>query len=178
MGLMIGEVSVSVSAPGIVLRDVVAADLDVFFQHRTDPIANHMAAFTAKDPFDKDAFVTHWERLLANELIIKKSVLLNDVLIGNVLKFERFALPEVSYWIAREHWGKGIATIALTQLISGIKLRPLYARAATDNVASFRVLQKCGFEIYGYETVYANARGTEIEEVILRLGSGSSMNNP
>lgn len=175
---MTGEESVSISLPGIVLRDVVTADLDVFFQHRTDPIANFMAAFTAKDPSDKDAFVAHWERLLSNDLIIKKSVLLEDEVIGNVLKFERFAIPEVSYWIAREHWGKGIATIALTQLIAGIKLRPLYARAATDNAGSLRVLQKCGFEIYGYETSYANARGAEIEEVILRLGSGSSMNNP
>lgn len=175
---MTGKESVFVSLPGIVLRDVVTADLDVFFQHRTDPIANFMAAFTAKDPFDKDAFVAHWQRLLSNDLVVKKSIILDDEVIGNVLKFERFAIPEVSYWIAREYWGKGIATIALTRLIDGIKLRPLYARAASDNAGSLRVLQKCGFEIYGYESFYANARGAEIEEVILRLGSGSSMNNP
>lgn len=164
--------------PGMLLRDVLQEDLEIFFQHRTDPVANFMAAFTAKDPFDKDAFLAHWERLLGNNTIIKKSILLNGELVGNALKFERFAIPEVSYWIAREHWGKGIATRALTELIAGIDVRPLYARAAIDNAGSLRVLQKCGFETYGYETFYANARGVEIEEVILRLGSGSSMYNP
>lgn len=50
-----------------------------------------------------------------------------------------------------------------------MKGRPLYARAAKDNVASIRVLEKCGFRISGYERAFANARGEEIEEAILEL---------
>lgn len=153
----------------IELRDVVREDFDVFHEHRTDMIANHMAAFTAKDPFDKAAFLEHWERLLANENIVKKSILYNGELIGNVLKFERFAVPEVSYWIARDYWGRGIATEALTRLLKIVHVRPIYARAAADNAASLRVLEKCGFFHYALETVYANARGCKIEEIILRL---------
>jgi L-amino acid N-acyltransferase YncA len=41
--------------------------------------------------------------------------------------------------------------------------------AAKDNVASLRVLEKCGFTVVGYEKGFANARGEEIEEVILEL---------
>ena len=33
------------------LRDVVEADLPVFFDFQLDPGANNMAAFTARDPF-------------------------------------------------------------------------------------------------------------------------------
>ena len=47
---------------------------------------------------------------------------------------------------------------------------PLYARAASDNLGSLRVLQKAGFTIIGTEISYAVARDAEIEETILRLG--------
>src|SRR4029453_19193159 len=74
-----------------------------------------------------------------------------------------------TYWIGREFWGRGIATQALAVLLSAVKTRPLYARAAKDNIASLRVLEKCGFTITGYERGFANARGEEIEEVVLEL---------
>jgi len=48
-----------IPTPGIsniALRDVMMSDLPIFFDQQLDPDANHMAAFTAKDPSDKDAF--------------------------------------------------------------------------------------------------------------------------
>lgn len=42
-------------------------------------------------------------------------------------------------------------------------------RSAPGNAASIRVLQKAGFRATGTEISYANARGAEIEETILRL---------
>jgi RimJ/RimL family protein N-acetyltransferase len=64
----------------------------------------------------------------------------------------------------------GIATgAALTLFLQEQQIRPLHARAASDNAASIRVLQKAGFRITGTEISYANARGAEIEETILRL---------
>ena len=76
---------------------------------------------------------------------------------------------EVTYWIGREFWGKGIATKALAVFLSSVKPRPLYARTAKDNIASLRVLEKCGFTIAGYERGFANARGEEVDEVVLEL---------
>jgi L-amino acid N-acyltransferase YncA len=46
--------------------------------------------------------------------------------------------------------------------------RPLHARAASDNLASLRVLQKSGFKIIGTEISFASGRKSEIEETILR----------
>jgi hypothetical protein len=51
-----------------------------------------------------------------------------------------------------------------------VVVRPLYARAASDNVGSLRVLRKAGCTIIGTEVSYASARRTEIEESLLRLG--------
>jgi RimJ/RimL family protein N-acetyltransferase len=46
--------------------------------------------------------------------------------------------------------------------------RPLYARAASDNAGSLRVLKKAGFQAVETECSFAPARKTEIEETILR----------
>jgi hypothetical protein len=36
--------------PKVHLREVAESDLPIFFEHQRDPLAVHMAAFTAKDP--------------------------------------------------------------------------------------------------------------------------------
>jgi len=71
--------------------------------------------------------------------------------------------------IDRSWWGQGIASRALALFLDTVPVRPLYARAASDNVGSLRVLQKAGFVAIGTEISYANARDVEIEETILRL---------
>ncbi len=54
-------------------------------------------------------------------------------------------------------------------LLAEVVERPLHARAAKDNLASIRVLEKCGFVISGYDHGFADARGEEIEEVVMIL---------
>lgn len=151
------------------LRGVVEGDLSTFFEHQLDPVAIHMAAFTAANPADRDAFTAHWARILADESVIKRTVLIGGQVAGHVVSFERSGDREVSYWIGREFWGQGLATEALTSFLGEISTRPLYARAARDNLASIRVLEKCGFKVIAFETAHANARGREIEEAILKL---------
>ncbi|HKB46638.1 MAG TPA: GNAT family protein [Ktedonobacterales bacterium] len=55
-----------------------------------------------------------------------------------------------------------------------VTLRPLFARAAKDNAASLRVLEKCGFTIVGEGKGFANARGAEVEEFVLRLSASDT----
>ena len=155
----------------VLLRDVTEADLPIFFEQQRDPAANQMAAFTAKDPADREAFMAKWARILGDDTV-KKAVLVNGQVAGSV---SAFVAPwsgqlEVTYWLGREYWGRGIATKALTEFLGHLKTRPVYARAAKDNLASIRVLAKCGFTISGHDKGFANARGEELEEVVLRLG--------
>jgi RimJ/RimL family protein N-acetyltransferase len=44
-------------------------------------------------------------------------------------------------------WGRGVATEALSAFLGLEPVRPLYAGVAKHNVASIRVLQKCGFKL-------------------------------
>ena len=156
----------------IELGDVAESDLPLFFGFQLDPEANQMAAFTAKDPTDKAAFHDHWKRIRSDNTITNQTVLSEGKVVGHVASYtdQETGKPEVTYWIGREHWGKGIATEALLRFLGMVKTRPIYARAAKDNFASLRVLQKCGFEIVSEGRGFANARGKEIEELVPGLG--------
>jgi RimJ/RimL family protein N-acetyltransferase len=138
------------------LRDVKEDDLPVFFEHQLDPDATRMAAFP---PRDRNAFMAHWTRIMADETVIKKAILFDGDVAGNVVSFVRSGEREVGYWIGKNYWGRGVATQALSEFLDHIETRPLYGHVARHNVASIRVLEKCGFRISGEEQ----------EDVILKL---------
>jgi RimJ/RimL family protein N-acetyltransferase len=151
------------------LRDVAESDLPIIFEHQKDPEASRMAAFVSRDPSDRDAFLTHWRRILSDPSVIKKSILWNGQVVGTVGIFAWDGKPQVTYWIGKEFWGKGIATQALTELLRLVNNRPLYASTAKDNVASIRVLQKCGFAMRGSTRAFARIRDKEVDEVFFEL---------
>ncbi|MCA9752253.1 MAG: GNAT family N-acetyltransferase, partial [Gemmatimonadetes bacterium] len=76
---------------------------------------------------------------------------------------------ELTYWIAREFWGRGIATAAVSAFLHVDRGRPFGARVAEGNAGSERVLEKCGFRRVGTDRGFANARGEDIGETIFRL---------
>lgn len=152
------------------LRDVVADDLPVFFQQQLDPDANHMAAFTAKDPADYAAFLAHWRRILSDPTVLMKTIVVDNQIAGSVSSYEEGGVAEITYWLGKAYWGQGIATHALTEFLAKVHtLRPLRARVAKDNLASLRVLEKCGFTIVGEDKGFAYARNAETEEYLLNL---------
>jgi RimJ/RimL family protein N-acetyltransferase len=153
----------------LILRDVTEDDLLRFFEHQLDADANWMAAFTAKDPTDRAAFDAHWRKILADTRIILKTILYEGEVAGYVVVHAWFGEPEVGYWLDRAFWGKGVATAALSTFLGQVAARPLYARVAKDNVASRRVLEKCGFTVIGEDKGFSYARGAEVEELILIL---------
>ena len=158
----------------ILLREVTEDDLVIFFKQQQDPAANWMATFTAKDPTDWAAFAAKWAKILGDGTGTAKTIVCGGLVAGNVLSFIApwSGQREVSYWVGRDHWGRGVATKALAAFVEGQAARPLYARAAWDNIASIRVLEKCGFILIGRDRGLANARGAEIEEVVLELRAG------
>ena len=153
----------------ILLRDVIAGDLPIFFEQQLDPLADQMAAFPARD---REAFMAHWARILAVESNILKTILFDGQVAGNIVSWEQpseGSKREDGYWLGREFWGKGIATRALTLFLEQVTARPLYAHVARHNLASIRVLEKCGFTIAGEDKWSSSAPGQEVEGVILVL---------
>jgi len=153
----------------VTLREITPEDFTTIFEFERDQLANQMAAFTAKDPNDRAAFDAHKMKILNNPECIALAVEADGVLVGTVGKFDLGDQPNITYWIGREFWGRGYATSALKELLHMCPERPIYGRAAFDNIASQKVLEKCGFVKIETDMFYANARQAEIEEVIFKL---------
>jgi hypothetical protein len=89
---------------------------------------------------------------------------------GSIASFLMEGDTEITYWIDRAWWSRGVAGRALTRFLAEVTVkRPLFARAASDNAGSLAVLRKAGFREVGRETGFANGRQAEIEETVLTL---------
>jgi RimJ/RimL family protein N-acetyltransferase len=138
------------------LRPVREGDLEAFYEDQRDPVADRMAGLPARD---HDAFMVHWKRLMADGTVMLRTILHEGEVAGNIVSFTHGDTREVGYWIRRDRWGKGIATEALRLFLRVDSARPLHAGVVRHNLASIRVLEKCGFR-----------RAREVgEEVILKL---------
>lgn len=147
------------------LRDVEATDLPVFFEHQRDPVATEMAAFPSRD---RDRFMEHWKKILAEPKNMVRTILYDGEVAGNVVSFPGSGMTLIGYWIGREYWGRGIATRALRQFLRVVTERPLFAFVARHNVGSIRVLEKSGFTLVADEYRESENEGP-VEEFLFRL---------
>ena len=155
----------------IQLQPTVVADLERFFIFQLDKEAIHLAAFTPKDPTDKEAYLTKYTKLLSEPTVHMRTILVDNSIVGSISKFELEGDAEITYWIDRDFWGKGIGTAALKNFLTLENTRPIFGRVAFDNFGSQRVLEKSGFVRIGRDKGFANARQAEIEEFIYKLTS-------
>lgn len=146
----------------VLLRDVRDDDLAIFFEHQKDPDADRMANFDARD---RDAFMAHWAKILRDATVVVRTVEFEGGVVGNIVSWAHDEERDVGYWIGSEHWGKGIATGALSAFLAEMDTRPLYAHVAAHNVGSIRVLEKCGFE----RTSKPSADADGVEELLFKL---------
>lgn len=153
----------------LILRELRDEDLPVLFEQWADPVAAHMAAFTSPDHMERDAFERRWARLRADYTVLNRVIVVDDDVAGSIGSWGDAGEREVTYWVGRSYWGKGIATEALGAFLAVERSRPLRARVASDNVGSRRVLEKCGFRVIATDRGFAEARSAEIEELVLRL---------
>ena len=155
--------------PQLALRPVEAGDFDAIFEYMRDPESVRMAAFTAEDPNDRSAFDAHMAKIMSSSENRVLAIIRDSRLVGTIGSYPSEGATEVTYWIDRTCWGQGIASQALSLLLEEIPVRPIRARAASDNAGSLRVLQKAGFRPIGTERGFARGRAAEIEETILEL---------
>ena len=162
----------------ITLTKTEIGDLNTLFQFQLDKEANYLAAFTAKDSNDKTAYIEKYAKFLKDPTKNTQTIKVNDTIVGSIAKFVIEKDAEITYWIDRKFWGKGIATAALKYFLKIEQTRPIIARTAFDNYASQKVLEKCGFVKIGKDKGFANARQTEIEEYIYELSDLNSNIRP
>jgi RimJ/RimL family protein N-acetyltransferase len=147
-------------------RPVQPGDLPRIYDLQLDPESNRMAVTI---PRTREAFDSHWAKLLDDPGITSRAVLVDGASVGYISCFPMDGQDHVGYWIDRAYWGLGIASRALHLLLREVADRPLVATAATSNGASVRVLQKCGFVVERVRLSPASDRYPECEEAVLVL---------
>lgn len=158
-----------INADDILLRPAQIKDLENFFVFQLDKEANYLAAFTAKDPTDKTAYVDKYTKFFNDPTIHTCAILVNNVIAGSIARFEMHGDAEITYWLDKKFWGNGVATIALKKFLTLENIRPIFGRVAFDNIGSQKVLEKAGFIKTGTDKGFANARQAETEEFIYKL---------
>lgn len=128
----------------VALRAVGSGDVAVFFEQQLDLDAVRMAAVRSRDRATHDA---HWDAILRDAEVVCRTVLVDGRVAGHVVSWNKDGRRAVGYWLGRRDWGRGVATSALRQFLGQLTSRPLFAYVAAHNVASQRVLEKCGFTV-------------------------------
>ena len=122
------------------LRPVVREDLEALYAMQSDPASNEMAG---TKPRTREVFFSVWKLHFANPDINGCVIELEDGggrrVVGSIACFQAVegdAGPRdcVGYWIAREWWGRGVASRALALFLERETRRPLHATAARSNV--------------------------------------------
>ena len=153
----------------ITLTKTLEDDLETLFQFQLDKEANYLAAFMPENSADKAAYMEKYARFLNDPSITMRTIKVNNEIAGSVAKFVIENDAEITYWIDRKFWGRGVATDALQNFLKIELVRPIRGRVAYDNYGSQKVLENCGFVKIGTDKGFANARQMEIEEFIYQL---------
>jgi [ribosomal protein S5]-alanine N-acetyltransferase len=133
-------------------RDAAA----VFARYAGDPgVTRYLSFATHRSVDDARAFISfsdaEWARWPAGPFLIEART--DGMLLGGTgLLFETPQRAMTGYVFAKDAWGHGYATEALTaivQLAARLGVRRLFAHCHTDHHPSAHVLEKCGFEREG-----------------------------
>lgn len=85
----------------------------------------------------------------------------------------------IGYWLAEEHWGKGIMTdavnAAIARFFSVMMGETLFSSVMADNPASLRIQGKLGFDVTGVEDAYSESRAASARLITTELTFGGYM---
>jgi RimJ/RimL family protein N-acetyltransferase len=124
----------------------------MFARYASDPEVTRFLGWPRhRTVVDTEAFVrfadVEWSHGAAGPLLIWSRET-GELLGSTGLSFESPRTASTGYVLARDAWGRGLATEALQAMVTlarRLDAATLYALCHPDHAASIRVLEKCGF---------------------------------
>jgi len=117
--------------------------------------------------------VEKYSKHLADPTIKMRTIKVNDVIAGSIAKFVMENESEITYWIDRKFWSRGIAKSALNEFFKIEQIRPIYGRVAFDNFGSQKVLEKCDFVKIGKEKGFAMLGNKRLKNIFINFQSNN-----
>lgn len=151
----------SLNTKRLTIRPVGMSDLHAIYELHTLPETDqYNTADTLETIEQAELLITQWEIENNKEVSSKYifAVVLKDTsqfigLIGIAMGKVKYRNAEVWFKYNRKFWNKGYATEALKAIIKfgfgDLKLHRIEAGCATDNIGSYKVLEKAGMQREG-----------------------------
>lgn len=152
----------------LLLRPWQDADAPLLYQYACDPDVGPRAGWAPHQSVEESLHIIR--TVFGNDttwaIVLKESNLLVGAIgYGDSCECHLPAFPDeptVGYWVAKPFWNRGICTEALQLLVNHVRrttaISSLISGHFTDNSASGRVMEKCGFvptgDICYDETLY------------------------
>ncbi|XP_010259083.1 PREDICTED: uncharacterized protein LOC104598621 [Nelumbo nucifera] len=159
----------------ISLRPLVLADVDDLMVWVTD---DQVARFCRWDTYTSREDALNYMRDVAILHPWLRAICLKNRPIGSISVTSGFGNEkcrgELSYALASEHWGRGLATQAVKMVVSSVfhdfpYLERLEALVDSENLRSQRVLEKVGFTREGFLRKYLIVKGSSRDIVMYSL---------
>lgn len=149
-----------IDTPRLTLRKMRMSDAPAVFSYARDPeVARHVLWEAHASVWETRAYIRYLLWQYRSGLPSSWAIELKETgkvvgTIGYMSYNADNATVEVGYSLAREQWGKGLMTEALTAVITEtfrvLDMHRIEAMHFTDNPASGRVMQKCGMTHEGH----------------------------
>jgi len=148
----------------LVLRKPTAADAGaIYTRYSSDRDVTKYVGWPRHQSIEQTkAFLafseTEWNRWPAGPYLIQRQID-GNLLGGTGFAFETPTVAATGYVLARDAWGHGYATEALSAIVvvaRDLGVQRLYALSHANHQASIRVLEKCGFVLEGLLSRFAD----------------------
>ncbi len=159
-----------IDTPRLTLRKMRMSDAPDVYRYARDPeVARHVLWEAHQSVWDTRAYIRYLLWQYRSGLPGSWAIELKETgkvvgTIGYMSYNADNATVEVGYSLAREQWGKGLMTEALTAVIAetfrALDMHRIEAMHFTDNPASGRVMEKCGMTHEGHLREKVCCKGT------------------
>ena len=135
------------------LRKFDERDEELLVSYLNDETLTYFLSTRIPQPYTNES--ARWWINTGSSIGIVYAIIHNGVFVGSISaipgEFEKQRTAEIGYWIGRPFWGNGIASSALEKftgfIFENTNFNRLYASVFEGNLASAKVLTKCGYTL-------------------------------
>ncbi len=164
----------------LLIREFESADFDAIHSFAADPAVYRHMEWGPNTEADTHAFLERCreQRLESPRLFYERAIVLKET--GQLIGSSGIRIRDVGhrngdfgYTLDSRFWGKGYATEVARELVrfgfEDLKLHRIYATCRPENLASARVLEKCGLKLEGHLRENKFVRGVWVDSLLYAL---------
>lgn len=141
-------------------------DLDNLVKHANNPNISKFMTDGFPYPYTKEHGEKFIEMAVSHHPTRLFAIIVDNEAVGGIGIHPQTDImrknAELGYWLSEDHWGKGIISNAIKEMVTyafeNFEITRIYARPFGNNIASQKALQKAGLQLEARlkNTIYKN----------------------